>query len=48
VSPDGKRIAYRVMGGVSRIWVMDADGSGKHRLGGPTGKQLVPSWQPVR
>src|SRR2546421_7005019 len=40
-SPDGRRIAY--LSGTS-LWVMNADGTGKHRLGASaTGG---PSWSP--
>jgi Tol biopolymer transport system component len=46
-SPDGRKIAYvRRLGGQKRLFVMNADGSGKRPLGGP-GNQLVPAWQPL-
>jgi TolB protein len=46
-SPDGTRIAYAGVGG--QIWVMDADGSGKHRLtrtASGKGVDWAPSWSP--
>lgn len=45
-SPDGRQIAYVVRGAGRRVYVMNADGSGKHPVGG-TGNQLIPSWQPL-
>lgn len=46
-SPDGRKIAYvGRLGGQKRLYVMNADGSGKRPLGGP-GNQLVPGWQPL-
>jgi Tol biopolymer transport system component len=44
-SPDGKQLAYLHRGASRRIYVMNADGSGKRALGG-TGGQLNPSWGP--
>ena len=42
-SPDGKRIVYNAwLGQASSVWVMNADGSGKHRLGAGE----TPSWSP--
>ena len=42
-SPDGKRLAYLHRGASRRIYVMNADGSGKRALGGPA-NQLQPTW----
>jgi Tol biopolymer transport system component len=42
-SPDGRRLAYLHRGANRRVYVMNADGSGKRALGG-TGNQLNPSW----
>ena len=42
-SPDGKRIVYNAwVGQASSVWVMNADGSGKLRLGAGE----TPSWSP--
>ena len=42
-SPDGKRIVYNAwLGQASSVWVMNADGSGKVRLGAGE----TPSWSP--
>ena len=46
-SPDGKQIAYVVRGKARRVFVMNADGSGGHAVGG-AGNQFLPAWQPVR
>jgi Tol biopolymer transport system component len=46
-SPDGTQIAYVNLAAQKRIYVMSADGTNKHPLGG-TGSQLVPAWQPTR
>jgi TolB protein len=45
LSPDGKRIAYRHErnGGYPEIWVMNADGTGQHRLIRDGG---FPTWSP--
>jgi Tol biopolymer transport system component len=54
-SPDGKRIVYTVYSGseVGRLYVMDADGSGRHWLGGSLIRRLSgfadgeePAWSP--
>ena len=45
-SPDGKRLAYVHRGAARRVYVMNADGTGKHPVGG-TGNQLNPAWQPL-
>jgi TolB protein len=49
-SPDGKRIAFgRYLGGVSQgeIFIMNADGSGQHRLLGRSRYESVtPAWSP--
>ena len=51
-SPDGRKIVFIRLFGASKtatqsIYVMNADGSHQRALH-PGGKQLVPSWQPVR
>jgi Tol biopolymer transport system component len=46
-SPDGMRIAYAGVSG--QIWIMNADGSGKHRLtrtASGKGVDWAPSWSP--
>jgi TolB protein len=46
-SPDGMRLAYAGVNG--QIWVMNADGSGKHRLtrtASGKGVDWAPSWSP--
>jgi Tol biopolymer transport system component len=46
-SPDGRRIAYAGVSG--QIWVMNADGNGKHRLtrtASGKGVDWAPSWSP--
>jgi Tol biopolymer transport system component len=48
-SPDSKRIAFtqRTADGSSDIWVMNADGTGRRRIGGPTvEREFEPSWSP--
>jgi Tol biopolymer transport system component len=51
-SPDGKRIAYDVglpgLKGLSQVWVMNADGSGKTQLtrGSLGFRNMFPSWSP--
>ena len=42
-SPDGTRIAFVRS---SRIWVMDADGSGAHQIGPSTTWGVAPAWSP--
>ncbi len=41
-SPDGKRIAFQLNTGAGGIWVMDADGTNRRRLGGSG----IPKWSP--
>jgi TolB protein len=46
-SPDGRRIAYAGLSG--QIWIVNADGSGRHRLTSTakgTGVDWAPSWSP--
>jgi Tol biopolymer transport system component len=45
LSPNGKRIVFE---DVSDIWVMNADGSGRHRLtnDGSTASDSEPAWSP--
>ncbi len=51
-SPDGKKIAYEEGApdprGLSQVWVMNADGSGKRRLtkGSLGYRNMFPSWSP--
>jgi TolB protein len=45
-SRDGARIAYTVEGDEQRIWVIDADGSGNHRLTAVEGSDADPAWLP--
>lgn len=46
-SPDGRRIAFTVEdGGNSDIWVMNADGTGAHRLTREPSIDVSPSWSP--
>jgi TolB protein len=48
-SPDGKRIAYVSSAdhtGPLAIWVMNADGTGKHQLTFPQAGDSSPSWSP--
>lgn len=44
-SPDGKRIAY-LNGNYPRLWVMNADGSGKHQMDRYGVGRNVPQWSP--
>ncbi len=47
-SPDGRSIAYKRMNGLYwEIWVMNADGSGQHRLVAlPNANAEAPEWSP--
>ena len=48
-SPDGQEVAFvRKDGAKQRVYVVNADGSHAHPVGGAAGKQLVPSWQALR
>lgn len=48
-APDGQEIAFvRKDGGNQRVYVVNADGSHAHPVGGAPGKQLVPAWQTLR
>jgi len=48
-SPDSEEIAFvRKDGAKRRVFVMNADGSHAHPVGGSPGAQLVPSWQTLR
>ena len=48
-SPDGEEVAFvRKDGAKRRVYVMNADGSHAHPVGGAPGAQLVPSWQSLR
>jgi Tol biopolymer transport system component len=47
LSPNGRLILYaRVRGERSELWLMNADGSGKRRLGIPKGSESNPAWSP--
>jgi Tol biopolymer transport system component len=46
-SPDGRSIAYKRHGQYWEIWVMNADGSGQHRLVAlPNANAEAPEWSP--
>ena len=47
-SPNGKQVAFvaQIPGKGKRVYVMDADGSGRRLLGG-SGQQHTPSWAPA-
>jgi TolB protein len=47
-SPDGKRIAYVSAGGNSplSIWVMNSEGTRRHRVTVANGGDTSPSWSP--
>src|SRR6266508_390323 len=47
LSPNGRLIVYaRVRGERSELWLMNANGSGKRRLGIPKGSETHPAWSP--
>jgi Tol biopolymer transport system component len=45
-SPDGRQIVFVRRSTSSDIWVMNADGSGAHRLTTSDASELAPDWQP--
>lgn len=48
-SPDGRRIAYSQLSpktGTAQLWVMKADGSGKHVVAHPDAEVWMPAWSP--
>ncbi len=47
-TPQGRILFTRVVGGVSRIHIMNADGSGVVMLPQPAGNNYWPSWAPMR
>jgi TolB protein len=48
-APDGQEIAFvRKDGAKQRVYVVNADGSHAHPVGGGAGRQLIPSWQTLR
>jgi len=47
-TPQGRILFTRVVGGVSRIHIMNADGSGVVMLPQPAGNNYWPSWAPTR
>jgi Tol biopolymer transport system component len=47
-TPQGRILFTRVVGGVSRIHIMNADGSGVIMLPQPAGNNYWPSWAPTR
>ena len=47
-TPQGRILFTRVVGGVSRIHMMNADGSGVVMLPQPAGNNYWPSWAPAR
>lgn len=46
--PDGRQIAYSqyVSDGIEKIFVMNADGSGKHQVSSGAGDDFGPAWSP--
>jgi Tol biopolymer transport system component len=47
-TPQGRILFTRVVGGVSRIHIMNADGSGVTVMPQPAGNNYWPSWSPAR
>jgi len=47
-SPDGRKIAFVRRSGASDIWVVNADGTGAHRVTTSPASDLAPDWQPRR
>lgn len=45
-SRDGRKVAFWSDGDRSGIWVMNADGSGQHRVRGTTAGDTDPTWSP--
>ena len=47
-SPDGKQIAFlSFLDGPRNVYVINADGTGMHRVSPSSGKQFAPAWQPL-
>lgn len=47
-SPDGSQMAYDTVGAPEEnLWVINRDGSGRHRLNTNPSKDRAPSWSPV-
>lgn len=47
-TPQGRILFTRIVGGVSRIHIMNANGSGVAMLPQPAGNNYWPSWAPAR